>query len=42
MLKSLDVSNALSTDHSPSFCSISKRNDFNKDKAKACGSIITL
>ena len=29
-----DFLNALSTDHSPVFCSISKRNEFNKGKGK--------
>ena len=29
-----DFSNALSTDHSPAFCSISKRNEFRKGKDK--------
>ena len=29
-----DVLSALSTDHSPVFCSISKRNEFNKGKAE--------
>ena len=34
MLKKCDILNALSTDHSPVFCSISKRTEFNKDRGK--------
>ena len=33
-VKKSDVLNALSTDHSPVFCSISKRNEFNKGKGR--------
>ena len=33
-IKKSDVLNALSTDHSPVFCSISKRNEFNKGKGR--------
>ena len=34
-IKKSDVLNALSTDHSPVFCPISKRNEFNKVKDKS-------
>ena len=34
-VKKSDVLNALSTDHSPVFCSITKRNEFNKGKGKS-------
>ena len=34
-VKKSDVLNPLSTDHSPVFCSISKRNAFNKEKGKS-------
>ena len=37
-----NVLNSLSTDHSSVFCSISKQNEFNKVKGKACGCLITL